>query len=62
LLRVTGGGSDGNVFNKHGVPTTVMGCGMQNIHRHDEFVKISDMEKSAKLVVSIAATAAAWQG
>lgn len=62
LLRVTGGGADANVFNANGVPTTVLGCGMTNIHRHDEFVKISDMEKSAQLVVAIVETAAGWQG
>lgn len=61
ILRVTGGGSDGNFFNAYGVPTTVLGCGMQNIHRHDEFVRISDMIKSAQLVVSIAQTAAEWR-
>lgn len=62
LLRVTGGGADANVFNTNGVPTTVLGCGMQNIHRHDEFVHISDMVKSTQLVVSIVQTAAQWRG
>ena len=59
LLRVTGGGSDGNVFNRFGVPTTVLGCGMVNIHRHDEYCTVSDMVKSAQLVVSIVQTLAA---
>ena len=59
LLRVTGGGADANIFNANGFPTTVLGCGMQNIHRHDEFVHISDMVKSTQLVVSIVQTAAA---
>lgn len=58
LLRVTGGGADANIFNAAGVPTTVLGCGMVNIHRHDEYVRISDMVKSAQLVVSIVQTAA----
>ncbi len=58
LLRVTGGGADANIFNAMGVPTTVLGCGMQNIHRHDEFVHISDMVKSTQFVVSIVQTAA----
>lgn len=62
LLRVTGGGADANVFNTNGVPTTVLGCGMQNIHRHDELVHISDMVKSTQLVVSIVQTAAQWRG
>jgi tripeptide aminopeptidase len=58
FLRVTGGGADSNIFNAFGVPTTVLGCGMVNIHRHDEYVRISDMVKSTQLVVSIAQTAA----
>ena len=61
LLRVTGGGADANIFNAMGVPTTVLGCGMQNIHRHDEFVHISDMVKSTQLVVSIVQTAAEYR-
>jgi tripeptide aminopeptidase len=62
LLRVTGGGADANIFNANGFPTTVLGCGMQNIHRHDEFVHISDMVKSTQLVVSIVQTAAEYRG
>jgi tripeptide aminopeptidase len=62
LLRVTGGGADANIFNTNGVPTTVLGCGMMNIHRHDEYVRISDMVKSTQLVVSIVQTAAQWRG
>ncbi len=58
ILRVTGGGADANIFNAFGVPTTVLGCGMVNIHRHDEYCTISDMVKSAQLVVSIVQTAA----
>ncbi len=58
LLRVTGGGADANIFNAHGIPTTVLGCGMMNIHRHDEYVLISDLVKSTQYVVSIVETAA----
>ena len=61
LLRVTGGGADANIFNANGFPTTVLGCGMTNIHRHDEFVTITDMVKSAALVIAITETAAGWQ-
>lgn len=59
LLRVTGGGSDGNVFNKLGFPTVVAGCGMQRVHRHDEFVLISDMAKTVDLLKSIVDTVVA---
>jgi tripeptide aminopeptidase len=61
VLRASGGGSDANIFNAAGVPTTVLGCGMQNIHRHDEFVTIPDMIKSANLVLSVVRTAAEWR-
>ena len=62
ILRVTGGGADANIFNAFGVPTTVLGCGMVNIHRHDEYCTISDMVKSAQFVVSIVETAAQEPG
>lgn len=56
-LKVTGGGADANIFNSFGIPTTVLGCGMTNIHRHDEYVRITDMVKSTQWVVSIVQTA-----
>ena len=62
LLRVTGGGADANYFNAFGVPTTVLGCGMVNIHRHDEYCRISDLVKSTQLVLSVVETAAEWFG
>jgi tripeptide aminopeptidase len=58
LLRVTGGGADANYFNAFGVPTAVLGCAMNNIHRHDEYTTISDLMLSAKQVVSIIEVAA----
>ncbi|MGO8672392.1 MAG: M20/M25/M40 family metallo-hydrolase [Capsulimonadaceae bacterium] len=60
LLRVTGGGADANYFNAYGVPTTVLGCGMRNIHRHDEYLLISDMVASTRMVLSIVEVAAEW--
>ena len=53
FLRSSGGGSDGNIFNAFGVPTTVLSCGMEKVHTHDEFVRISDMVKAAGWVVEI---------
>jgi tripeptide aminopeptidase len=58
ILRVTGGGADANYFNAFGIPTAVLACAMNNIHRHDEFTTISDLVLSAKQVVSIAQVAA----
>ena len=52
-LRPSGGGSDGNIFNGYGFPTTVLSTGMEKIHTHDEFVRVSDMVKDAAWVVEI---------
>lgn len=48
-LRWTLGGSDANVFNALGIPTVVVGTGMQKIHTHEEFVTKRDLEATARL-------------
>jgi len=58
ILRVTGGGSDANIFNQREIPAVVAGCGMQKVHTHDEFVLISDMVRSVNLVKAIVGSAA----
>jgi tripeptide aminopeptidase len=60
ILQVTGGGADANFFNLYGIPTAVIACAMNNIHRHDEYLVIDDLVKSAQQVVSIVKTAAQW--
>jgi tripeptide aminopeptidase len=52
-LRGSGGGSDGNVFNEYGFPTTVLSCGMEKIHTHDEFCRISGMVADTRWVLEI---------
>lgn len=52
-LKESGGGSDANIFNGFGVPTTVLACGMQAIHTHDEFCHVSDLVKDAAWVLEI---------
>ncbi len=56
-LKESGGGSDANIFNGFGVPTTVLACGMQAIHTHDEFCHVSDLVKDAAWVVEIVRSA-----
>lgn len=53
-LRTTLGGSDANVYNAKGVPTIVLGTGMEKIHTHDEFVSRADLVKTAELAVELA--------
>lgn len=60
-LRPAGGGADANIINGYGIPTTVLGCGMQMIHTHDEFCRISDMVHDARWVLEIARAAAREQ-
>ncbi|MBC7804812.1 MAG: M20/M25/M40 family metallo-hydrolase [Akkermansiaceae bacterium] len=52
-LKESGGGSDANIFNGFGIPTTVLACGMQAIHTHNEFCHVSDLVKDAAWVVEI---------
>ncbi|MBC8136196.1 MAG: M20/M25/M40 family metallo-hydrolase [Fibrella sp.] len=61
-LKESGGGSDANIFNGLGVPTTVLACGMQAIHTHDEFCHLSDLVKDAAWVVEIVRTARNYNG
>jgi tripeptide aminopeptidase len=57
ITRPGGGGSDANNFNRYGIMSTVIGCGMQNAHQHSEFIHISDIVKTARLLVGIAIAA-----
>ncbi|MDP2401179.1 MAG: M20/M25/M40 family metallo-hydrolase, partial [Actinomycetota bacterium] len=50
----TGGGSDGNVFAAHGVPTLVLSCGMRAVHSTAERIAVSDLHALADLVNAVA--------
>lgn len=52
-LGATGGGSDGNNFNRHGLDTVVLGVGMTNVHTTDETIRVVDLEDSARLALAI---------
>jgi tripeptide aminopeptidase len=57
-LKSAGGGSDANYFNRFGIPTTVLGTGMRNIHTHQECIAIQDLVLSAQWVLEIIRLAA----
>lgn len=57
-LAATGGGSDGNNFNHHGLDTVVLGIGMTNVHTTAETIRIADLEDSARLALAIIIEAA----
>ena len=52
IVKSTGGGSDANFFNKKGIETTVISCGMAKVHTHNEEIKVSDLHKATEMVLS----------
>ncbi len=57
-LVATGGGSDGNNFNRMGLPSVVLGVGMTDVHTTSESIRIVDLENSARLALAIIEAAA----
>ncbi|HPR18250.1 MAG TPA: M20/M25/M40 family metallo-hydrolase [Candidatus Cloacimonadota bacterium] len=50
---IGGGGSDVNMFNKHGMKLAVGGTGMEHVHTVKEQIRCSDLELSARWVSEI---------
>jgi tripeptide aminopeptidase len=49
---VSGGGSDANIFNQHGIVALNLSTGMQKVHSHDEFIHIDDLVNGSLVVAS----------
>ncbi|MDP3058835.1 MAG: M20/M25/M40 family metallo-hydrolase [bacterium] len=49
----TGGGSDANILNGKGMPSIVLGIGMENVHSKEERIAVSQLVDGAKLLLSI---------
>ena len=49
----TMGGSDANRLNEAGIRTIVIACGMENVHSTEEFCKLSELNRSAKLTLRL---------
>ena len=47
------GGSDANIMILHGIKPLVIGVGMTDAHTGNEFIKIEDLNKSARLVLDL---------
>jgi tripeptide aminopeptidase len=56
--RPTGGGSDANVFNAHGIASVVLSCGYENAHSVDEYVAFADIRLNALWCLGLVAAAA----
>ncbi|MGD8837758.1 MAG: M20/M25/M40 family metallo-hydrolase [Desulfobacteraceae bacterium] len=49
----SGGGSDANILNQHGIAAGVLGTGCENVHTVQERVALDDMVRAAELLVEI---------
>ncbi len=54
VYEPSGGGSDANIFNAHGIAAVPVGVGYEKIHTTDEFISIAELVKTAELVVELA--------
>ena len=52
-IKMSGGGSDANIFFGHGVVTGILGTGMTDMHTVRESIRLEDMVKSAELLLEI---------
>lgn len=46
----SGGGSDANIFNEHGIETANLASGMQQVHSVDEFILVDDLVSVCRLL------------
>ena len=51
---ISGGGSDANIFNGHGLKTAILGIGMTKVHTTDENIALNDMIRTTELIISAA--------
>lgn len=52
-LTGSGGGSDANIFNHQGITCANLGIGMQKVHTTEEYIKVTDLVNSARLLLEI---------
>ena len=54
--KTGGGGSDANIFFKHGIVMGILGTGMTDVHSVRESIRLDDMVKSVELLLEIIQT------
>ncbi len=47
-----GGGSDANVYNRHGITSVNLGTGMRDIHTVNEWIDLEDFYRCAEIVLA----------
>jgi tripeptide aminopeptidase len=55
--QVTGGCSDANIFNSHGISAAILSAGAENPHSSEERLWLDDFEQAAHMVLAIVACA-----
>jgi tripeptide aminopeptidase len=50
---VAGGGSDGNIFTGHGLPTAIVATGMNKVHSVDEQLDLNDLVSVTELLYAL---------
>ncbi len=53
VFKITGGGSDANIFNHLGVKSIIIGTGMDRVHTKNERIKTSDLYQGAEMLQNI---------
>lgn len=51
ILKKSGGGSDANIFQQHGIMAINISNGMQNVHSPEEFILIDDLCRGCAVVM-----------
>jgi tripeptide aminopeptidase len=51
--KISGGGSDANIFFEKGIPLGILGTGMREIHTVREYVRLDDMIRATELLLEI---------
>jgi tripeptide aminopeptidase len=52
-LETSGGGSDANIFNAHGIACTNVSTGMMRPHTTEEWIAVEDLVRSAQVVLEL---------
>ena len=52
-LRLSGGGSDANIYNARGITAVPISTGMQAVHTNQEWIALSSMVRCAELVIHV---------
>ncbi|MEZ4770841.1 MAG: M20/M25/M40 family metallo-hydrolase [Caldilineales bacterium] len=53
MLRSSGGGTDGNIYNAAGIACVVISTGMEEVHTPSEHIAIADMVAGTELLLAV---------